>query len=122
MLLLLLACVGNPVLTPVTEGCQNVDPDDPQASKIVSSSKNGVGDVYRSYIDRANLDDVFEPEIVTDGDVIEVHEAWLEGTDGNETCLEAHLVIEEFGAPVEVRWYAPDDDNVPVDTVTVSPD
>ena len=122
MLLLLIACVGNPVITPSTEGCQNYDFDDPQDSKIESSVKGDKADVYRSFVERENLDDAFDPEIVADGNVIEVHEAWVPGSDGNATCLEPHVLIEEFEATIEVRWFTPDDDNVPVDTVNLTPE
>lgn len=121
MLLLLLACVGNPVITPTTEGCHNYDFDDPKDSKIESSVKGDKADVYRSYVERENLDDEFAPDIVAEGNVVEVHEAWVPGSDGNATCLEPHVIIEEFGATIEVRWFTPDDDNVPLDTVTLSP-
>ncbi len=118
---LLLACVGNPVITTSTTGCTNYDFDDPKPSAIEASVKDGVADVYRSYVERENLDDAFDPEIVTDGAVIEVFEAWTAGSDGNANCLDPHISIEDFGAPIEVRWYTPDDQNVPLDTVTVSP-
>jgi hypothetical protein len=121
MLILLVACVGNPVITPETEGCVDYDFNGPNKSEIVVNVSDGVADVYRSYVERDNLDDAFEPDIEAEGGLIKVYERWKKGSDGNATCLDPHLIIEEFGAPIEVRWYAPDDMNIPFDTVTVSP-
>jgi hypothetical protein len=124
MLILLLACIGNPTVEYSTEGCVDYVFGNPNPSTLVSSVKKGVADVYRSYVERPNLDDVFEPEIETDagGSILIIREAWTPGGDGNATCLDPHIEIADFGAPIEVRWYSPDDENIPFDTVTVSPE
>ncbi len=119
--LLFAACVGNPVLDPDTRGCTDYDFDDPAKPALKKEAEDGGVAVFRTPVERPNLDDSFEPEIVTDGATIEVHEAWVDGADGQASCLEPVLHISEFGAPIEVRWFTDADTSIPFDTLTVSP-
>ena len=121
MILFLFACVGNPELSPYEQGCTNVDFSDPQPSEIKSTTKGTKADVWRTMVDRDNIGDLFDLEISGEGNIIEVHEAWTSGTDGTATCLEPHVVVKDFHAEVEVRWFT-DGGSVPFDTITLTPE
>lgn len=121
MILFFVACVGSPVITPSEQGCQNVDLSDPPASTVETSVDGDVAEVWRTMVDRPNTDDYFSPDIVASGDTVEVHEAWEAGTDGTATCLEGHVTIAGFGAPIQVQWFT-DDGSIPFDTVSVQPE
>ncbi|GDX82547.1 hypothetical protein LBMAG42_43580 [Deltaproteobacteria bacterium] len=121
MIVLLLACVGNPELSPSSQGCTNYDFDEPQDSTVEYSVDGDVADVWRTYVERDNTDDSFEPDLSGEGNVVEVHEKWVAGSDANATCLEPHVRIKGFGAPIEVRWFTADNSAVPVDTLEIEP-
>ncbi|MSQ02352.1 MAG: hypothetical protein EXR71_10765 [Myxococcales bacterium] len=117
----LLACVGDPKLAISTEGCQNVDPDDPADPVVATAIEGDTVDVYRTPVVGHNLEDVFEPTITTDGDLVEIFESWTAGEEATPACLEPHLAVSEFGATIEIRWYTEDDATVPFDTVKIDP-
>ena len=121
MIVLLLACVGNPELSPSSQGCTNYDFDEPQDSTVEFSVAGDVADVWRSYVERENADDSFDPDLSGEGNVVEIHEKWVAGSDANPTCLEPHVQIKGFGAPIEVRWFTADNSAVPVDTLEIEP-
>ncbi len=116
-----LACVGDPKLALSTQACQDFDPDDPADPALLSAVEGETVDVWRSPIQGYNLEDVFEPTITTDGELIEIFELWTPGEDTTPTCLEPHLALSEFGATLEIRWFTEDDANVPFDTVKIDP-
>lgn len=121
VLVLLTACIGNPVVAPSTRGCTDYDFTDPADPKIKQEDDGDAVIVYRTPVVRPNLGDLFDPTVSGEGDLIEVHEAWSSADDATETCLEPIVSITEFGAPIEVRWFTEDNDNVPFDTVTIQP-
>lgn len=117
----LFGCVGNPELASSTTGCSDYDFDDVNPSTVQSDVDGDVADVWRTYVERDNLDDVFDPEMSGDGDVVEIRERWTAGSDGVATCLEPHVQISGFGAPIEVRWFTEENTGVPVDTLELEP-
>lgn len=120
-LLLLTACLGDPVLATETRGCTDYDFDDPAPPALKHEADGDAVVVWRTPVERPNLDDVFAPEFEIDGALVEVHERWTAGADGQAACLEPVLRVSEFGAPIEVRWFTEDDTNVPFDTITLKP-
>ncbi len=121
MIVLLLACVGNPELSPSSQGCTNYDFDEPQESTVEASVDGDVANVWRTYVERENTDDTFDPDLSGEGNVVEVHEKWIAGSDGTSTCLEPHVQIKGFGAKIEVRWFTEDNSSVPVNTLELEP-
>jgi hypothetical protein len=101
--------------------CANYDFDDPAESKLESSVSGDVAQVWRSGVLRGNTDDAFSPTIEPDGDTISVREAWTEGTDGQEYCMEPRITITGLGSTVKVQWYT-GQNAVPFDSVEVSPE
>lgn len=121
VILLLAACVGNPVIAPSTRGCTDYDFDDPAAPKVKQEDDGDAVIVFRTPVERPNLGDLFDPDITAEADVIEVRELWSSAADAVPTCLEPIVTVSEFGAPIEVRWFTEDDSNVPFDTVIIEP-
>lgn len=116
--LLLLACSSAHVSSSV-EDCKDYDFTGEQESTLESSVDGNTADVWRTYVERENTDDAFAPDIVDDGGVISVYEAWEEGSDGNPMCVEPHVNLSEMSGEIEVRWYLDAGDSVPFNTVRV---
>jgi len=114
--LLLLACSSAQVSSSV-EDCTDYDFSGEQESTLASSVDGSTGDVWRTYVERANTDDSFAPDIVADGPVINVYEAWEDGSDANPMCMEPHVTLSDMNGEIEVRWYLDAGASVPFDTV-----
>lgn len=120
-LLLFTACGGSAVFTPTQEGCVDFDYNDPGASTVeFDIDEAGTGRVWRTNVLLENVDQLFEPEIVPDGDVIEVHEAWTGGAGEDPFCYQAVVEIEGLTSEIQVRWFLEGKDT-PLDTVDIAP-
>ena len=117
----LIACgVGDLDVTSSTEACTDHDFINPAKSQLTTDVAGSTVLVWRTYVERDNADDVFAPEIIGEGNVLEVYEAWEAGSDGQEWCLEPRVTIRGLTGTLEVQWYT-DSESVPFDTVEVEP-
>ncbi len=118
---LLLSACGNVTLTPSEGGCTDINLADPPASSVESETDpDGSVRVYRAaaFFDQTGL--VFAPELVTEGDVLHVHEAWSGGETEDAFCYQPTVTVTGLAAKLQVRWYLEGEDT-PFDTVEIAP-
>jgi len=121
MLLVLIGCTSQLFVDYDQVGCEEYDFDNPGEEEIVFEQVGA--DIIISHTnDLQTCDSVFEPELSSDGWILEVRERWSEGTSDCETCLTPQVIISDAPSrEVEVRWYIDDKSN-PLGVVEVQAD
>ncbi len=117
---LLIACSGEVTINNTQTGCTDYDYDNPAPSTVVVDVADDVATVRRTNIALDSGSLAFVPDVVAEGDRIDVFEAWQGEGDGLPFCYDAVITIEP--APrAEVRWYQSADEAVPFATVEIEP-
>jgi len=122
MLLLLAAACSNPVvITPSQGGCVDYNFASPDESAVESEgTADGAIRVWRSnaLLEQTGL--IFDPLIEVDDKVVQVFEAWVGGETDDAFCYEPVVTFEGLVGDLQVRWFLPEDDMVPFDSVDIS--
>jgi hypothetical protein len=113
---LLLGCTPQLFVEYDQIGCQDYDFDDPSSEEVLVAQSGA--DLIVSHTNLiTTCDAVFEPELSTDGSILEVREYWTEGSSDCETCLTPQVIIADAPSrSVEVRWYI-EDESIPLGVV-----
>jgi len=103
-------------------GCEDVDFNEP-TEELIQYLVSDVGVEVSHTNTETYCDAVFEPEFISDGNVIEVYEYWSTPEDTScTTCFSPRIVIQDPPPGVyEVRWYI-GDDAIPFDIVEIGVD
>ena len=119
-LLLYVACADPISITPSQAGCDEVTPEASPASTLEwEAASDGSIRVWRSnaYEEQTGL--IFDPVVVVDGKIVEIHEAWTGGETADTYCYEPAVTFEGIAKTLQVRWFVDEGDTVPFDTVDV---
>lgn len=122
MLLLasLLACAGEITLDPGLGGCTDFDYDNPAASAL---TQTWTGDdsvvVQRTNVLQADSNLLFDPEIGSDGDILNVYERWVVDGDAGDALAFCYVPeVAVTGAEgKQVRWFLAVGDTIPFATL-----
>ena len=122
-LLGLLACNKAVTIASEAPGCTDYDPNDPPASEIFVEQQGG--DVYIRHEGAfAACNGVFKPDVVQEGQTIEIYEVWLRNDtiDECESCFVPTVIFKDAArGRYEVSWFVEGVD-IPLDTVSFDVD
>jgi hypothetical protein len=121
-LLLLTACAADRVVMTVSQpGCADYDFENPPDESLeVADDSTDLSVAHVGVV--GSCDAVFEPDVSSDGDTIEVREYWI-GDDPDSTCTVCWSPTVTLQDPprgrYNFRWYVGD---TPFDTLSVEVD
>ncbi len=117
MLLLLVACNTEIVVTPGQTACTDVDFANPAPSTLEWEPQGDEALVWRTYafLDQSGLS--FEPELGIEKGVLSVTETWVDGETDDPFCYVPQVTISGYTGELEVRWFTEESGETPFATL-----
>lgn len=117
MLLLLVACTTEVLVTPGQTACTDVDFANPAESTVEWEPDGEGAHVWRTYVflDQSGLS--FEPELGIEKGVLSVHEKWVDAESEDPFCYVPELTVTDYTGTLELRWFTDDSGDTPFETL-----